>query len=72
MGAGGYPSVTDLYENTVALVVVLAVTVRLFEQVLCVADLTTNAAARHCLEVCTCAERLCSKLLHTDSNECLI
>lgn len=72
MGAGGYPSVTDLYKNAVALVVVLAVTVRLFQQGLCVADLTSNAAAGHCLKVCTCAERLSAKLLHTDSNEYLI
>lgn len=52
MGAGGHPGVTDLDEDTVALVVVLTVTVRLFQQGLCVADLTPDAAARHCLKVC--------------------
>lgn len=52
MGAGGHPGVTDLDEDAVALVVILTVTVRLFQQRLCVADLTSDAAARHRLKVC--------------------
>lgn len=64
MGAGGYAGITDLYKDAVTLVVVLTVTVCLFQQGLCVADLTSNATARHGLKVCTCAERLCAKLLH--------
>lgn len=66
MGACGYPSVTDLDEDAVALVVVLAVAVRLFQQALRVADQTTDATARHRLEVCARAKRLCPELLHTD------
>lgn len=72
MGAGGYPGVTDLDKDAVALVVVLAVTVHLFQQGLCVADLTPNATAWHCLKVCARAERLRVKLLHTNSNKCLM
>lgn len=67
MGAGGYPVVTDLDEDAVALIVILAVTVRLLQQRLRVADLTSDAAARHRLEVGTCSQRLCAKLLNTDS-----
>ncbi len=72
MGAGGHPGVADMDEDAVALVVILAVTVGLFQQRLCVADLASDATARHCLKVCACAQRLCTQLLHTDSHECLI
>lgn len=67
MGAGGYPGVTDLYKDAVALVVVLAVTVRLFYKSLCVADLTSDPTTWHCLEVCACAKRLRAKFLHTNT-----
>ena len=63
MGAGGHPGVTDLDEDTVALIVILTVAVRLFQQRLCVADLTSDAAAWNCLKVCACAKRLCAELL---------
>lgn len=72
MGTVGYPGVTDLDEDAVTLVVVLTVTVRLFQQGLCVADLTSDATARHCLKVCACAERLCAELLHKDRKLILI
>lgn len=72
MGAGGHAGVTDLDKDTVALVVVFAVTVRLFQQCLCVADLTPDATAGDCLKVCACTKRFCAKLLHTDINECCI
>lgn len=62
MGAGGYMVVTNMDKDAVALVIVL--TVHLSQQELCVADLTSNAAAWHCLKVSTCAERLRRKLLH--------
>lgn len=68
MGAGGHSGVTDLDEEAFALVGILTVAVRLFQQHLCVADLTLDATARHCLKVCACAKRLCAKLLQTDSN----
>lgn len=64
MGAGGCQSVTDLDEDAVALVVVLAVAVQLLQQSLRVADLTPDAAARHCLEVCARAEGFCAEFLH--------
>lgn len=67
MGAGGDPGVTDLDEDTVALIVILAVAVRLFQQCLRVADLTSDATARHRLEVCACSKRLCAKLLQAES-----
>ncbi len=72
MGAGGCPGVTDLDEDAVALVVILAVTVGLFQEHLRVADLTSDATARHGLKVCACAKRLCAKLLQTDSHGWLI
>lgn len=64
MGACGHPGVTDLDEDAVALIVILTVAVHLFQQCLCVADLTSDATARHGLEVCACSKRLCAKLLH--------
>lgn len=66
MGAGGYPGVTDLDEDAVALIVILAVAVGLLQQRLRVADLTSDAAARHRLEVRTGSERLGAELLNTD------
>jgi len=70
MGAGGHPGVADLDKDAVALVVVLTVAVHLLKQSLCVADLTSDAAARHCLEVCARANRLCAKLLLTNNTLC--
>lgn len=67
MGAGGHPGATDLDEDAVALIVILAVTVGLLQQRLRVADLTSDAAARHRLEVGTRSKRLCAELLNTDS-----
>ena len=64
MGAGGHPGVTDLDEDAVALVVVLAVAVRLPLQGLRVADLTSDPTARHRLEVRAGAKRLRAELLH--------
>lgn len=72
MGAGGHPCVTDLDEDTVALVVVLAVAVCLFQQGLCVADLTSDATAWHCLKVGACAKRFCAELLHMENSGCLL
>lgn len=68
MGAGGCQSVTDLDEDAVALVIVFAVIVQLLQQSLRVADLTSNATARHCLEVGARAERFSAELLHTGNN----
>ena len=52
------------------LVVVLTVAVCLFQQGLCVADMTSDATAWHRLEVCARAKRLCAELLHTGKNGC--
>lgn len=65
MGTGGHTGVTDLNKDTVALVVVLTVTVCLLKQSFCVADLTSDATAWHCLKVCAGAKRLCAKFLRT-------
>lgn len=70
MGGGGHSGVTDLDEDAVALVVILAVAVCLFHQRLRVADLTSDAAAGNCQKVCASAKRLCAKLLHPNSNGC--
>lgn len=66
MGAARYVGVTDLDEDAVALIVILAVAVCFFQQHLCVADLTSNPAAWHSLEVCARSKRLYAKFLHGD------
>lgn len=63
MRAGGRPGVADLDEDAVALIVILAVTVRLLQQRLRVADLTADAAAGHRLEVGARSQRLRAELL---------
>lgn len=68
MRAGGRPSVTDLDEDAVPLIVILAVTVRLLQQRLRVTDLTADAAARHRLEVGARSQRFRAELLHIDKH----
>lgn len=68
MGAARYVGVADLDEDAVALIVILAVAVVVcvFQQRLCVADLTSNPTAWHSLEVCARSKGLYAKFLHGD------
>ena len=68
MGARGGSGVSDVDEDAVPLVVVLAVAVLLSQQGLCVADQTFDPTARHRLEVCARPQRLCAQLLPTHRN----
>ena len=63
MGDGGGPGVGDLDQDAVALVVVLGIAVLLPLQALYAADLASDPAARHRLEVRARPQRLGAQLL---------